>query len=1112
MRGQSIPGWAFLKEPSASSGAPSKDKHPTQRSQLTQESPVQSAVSSNAMGPPPSPGPSSKHNLGGGKSGGHYGTRPNRPVSGGPPPPARARRPHSGTDEEEEQPKKKKKRLLVNATPSSSRTAVLPAGASRSATYEKHLLKQPPSSAPAGTSRDAASQNRRATMDTGQLSRMRAQRIVERLNPHPGVKQKQANRSGPTTSRVPSSSLRGPLAGSSKPAIGSRVPSSSLRSQPPLAGPFKPIIGSRGPQQGSRFSSSSRAAPDKSGSATQRPLSTQRRKSAISQYDVIDISDEVDEQAAPRAARQTSRRASAPAAPPDEIIEILDSDEEAQMLSSRSRNTSRDEKPESSQQSTLPRRRAPAPARYKEVDGCIILESSDDDEPPTSSQVPLKKPSSTARRTSPVQRNASEPSSRPMAHTQEQPSDVQIPVPPPEQRPSLVATPPPLDDMEMVDSPPAMFEVPEPSAAVDFEMADGASQAAGSEVRPERGSESQVALAPEDITPATPSSPSHEEQPEAEDLVESNQPLTEPSEAPISMELVTEEGTTPDGTPTLCSTSPSEAGMQPVPELSDPSGSDLAQDPNSLASTPPLPHIAGLRADTASPVSTVLDPGLQNLVISGTPPGSSGSAENVQSPSEGSTATQSSSRRSSSRTRSLRPSDRVPWKMRGAVHDGSTGWIRGALKKRSELQYRLQGTGKSSPLVSPGGDTSAGSPTFSTNALADTSLSELPKDTCVSTAAVHETQKGPVEDVQLSAVVSTSRLDEASGLHQVIDPEVVEGEAAIPEPQSSLPQPTPVVPSVEPTPSVATAEIEKLEIHRPGTQPSTPPLENSLPQPLGPTLSQVIRDAANQNARKNVIDLTFDKSDDDRAAEAAGNPAEKSSESRGEVPPFTRPRDVQVTPATAVQVAVTALSTTSPSTVDRLSPIKPTNAPQLQQPSPSKTTTPSQPEQPSSLKLSFPPLPRNVRRPSAPDALRSPPAESAAIDSNSQASAQETALPAAIPKPRLPRRDVIRNMQTASSSSIGSSAPSLVSFASTATHAATDVPEIEMVVVEAAPSVPARNRLLASDIRPHTAISPSGSGSPSTDTTGEEGRSLLYPSSTPEASPEAEVRACCLLQ
>ena len=54
--------------------------------------------------------------------------------------------------------------------------------------------------------------------------------------------------------------------------------------------------------------------------------------------------------------------------------------------------------------------------------------------------------------------------------------------------------------------------------------------------------------------------------------------------------------------------------------------------------------------------------------------------------------------------------------------------------------------------------------------------------------------------------------------------------------------------------------------HGPDGRNDTPPADDPPSAPLGPTLSQIIRSATNENARRNVIDLTSDKSDDDRGA------------------------------------------------------------------------------------------------------------------------------------------------------------------------------------------------------------------------------------------------------
>ena len=254
--------------------------------------------------------------------------------------------------------------------------------------------------------------------------------------------------------------------------------------------------------------------------------------------------------------------------------------------------------------------------------------------------------------------------------------------------------------------------------------------------------------------------------------------------------------------------------------------------------------------------------------------------------------------------------------------------------------------------------------------------------------------------------------------------------------------------------------------------------------------------------------------------------------------------DAQSTPATAAQVAVSA--PTTPSTVrtidfntiwnvrkrhphltqvPRLSPLKATNLLQPLQSS-SKTSALPQPgpssEHPSSLKVAIPPLPRHVRRTGAPDTPRSPTAQSAAVSAVSastvQASAQETAQVAGVSmpssahlKPRLPRRDVIRNMHNAQPSASGSSAASSSRVPPSAVFTTSTVSDTEMVIDEVA-SAPTRHVPHASQISLHTSISSSHSGSPSADGNEEDGHSLIYPSSTPEETPEAEVRTCCILQ
>ena len=145
---------------------------------------------------------------------------------GGPERAARARRPRSSTDDDEERPKKKKKkRLLVDPASSSSHTVTLPAGPSRSATHQKHSLKHPPSTAPVNVSRDTAKQNRRVTMDVGEVARIREQTSGKLMNHQSGYKQTKAG---------------------GAPSSGIKVPSSLSHSQSPLPGPSRLATGARG--------------------------------------------------------------------------------------------------------------------------------------------------------------------------------------------------------------------------------------------------------------------------------------------------------------------------------------------------------------------------------------------------------------------------------------------------------------------------------------------------------------------------------------------------------------------------------------------------------------------------------------------------------------------------------------------------------------------------------------------------------------------------------------------------------------------------------------------------------------------------------------------------
>ncbi|PIL36073.1 histone methyltransferase [Ganoderma sinense ZZ0214-1] len=282
----------------------------------------------------------------------------------------------------------------------------------------------------------------------------------------------------------------------------------------------------------------------------------------------------------------------------------------------------------------------------------------------------------------------------------------------------------------------------------------------------------------------------------------------------------------------------------------------------------------------------------------------------------------------------------------------------------------------------------------------------------------------------------------------------------------------------------------------------TPPADDPPFTPLGPTLSQIIRNAANENARRNVIDLTFEKSDDDRGGISPRKPVDK---------PVSTSRTNDPLSASSAEKAVASLPPSTPSTVrtidfssirkDRKVHLR---TPQLNHSSPVKIP----------IKLSIPPLPRNVRRVSAPDVLKSTPLAQAmqpsattsipvVRDPGTSRDNASSVPPASatFQKLVLPRRpQVMRTVRATQSATSGSLDPSR-----TPTAPPAPVPEDGMVVdsgLSTSAGVPPLSPTMPSgDVE-----SPPHSASPHTDASEEEEcHSLTYPSTTPEESPEAEV-------
>ena len=522
--------------------------------------------------------------------------------------------------------------------------------------------------------------------------------------------------------------------------------------------------------------------------------------------------------------------------------------------------------------------------------------------------------------------------------------------------------------------------------------------------------------------------------------------------------------------------------------------------------------------------------------------------------------------------------------MHGAAHGGPTGWFnhnrnRLSQKRRSRSQSGLQNRLSKSPAPhSPLATSSASSPAISiaVGASPRELLKESPKATSPTANTPDALPKGisAQEKPLLSSMPSQPRQDkDKAALDSPVSQRINPDEA--PGVQSNVPQqrppqsPEPHAPVEEgQAPSEATAtEVRSLLVfwahtraqsvlsqqipksHDADGRNATPPADNPSPAPLGPTLSQIIRTARNENARRNVIDLTFDKSDDDRGGVSPSRLADKPvPPSRTDGPPLASPGkcfsalalvqtlSMNAGPLSAsiltAENAATSLPPSTPSTVrtidfnsirkDRKVHLR---TPQLQHLSPDKAPVEAL------VKHTVPPLPRNIRRGSAPDALKSPPmvpatqppatfSRIAAQDpspSRLSAPSASPSVPVVIPtsfvpvKHVLPRRpQVMRGMpSTQAAMSRSLDAPRIP----TTPLSSVSVPEDRMNIDNSGTSASASIPPLSPTIPSSCAESPPHSDSPHTDVTEEEEcRSLIYPSTTPEESPEAEVRRLCVCQ
>lgn len=382
-----------------------------------------------------------------------------------------------------------------------------------------------------------------------------------------------------------------------------------------------------------------------SGSAAQ-PIPSQRRKSAFSPSEVIDLTDEppvppgtcsYSRCACTRlispisASSRADRKASVSATSPSrEVIEILDSDEEPPPppppVSETANKASKPEPKRNSGKAVIPRRnkehlKTEPPKPVSHPSEIIVLDSSDDDEPPPGISVPQGNEASARRKgpfpeqrkaplpvpSSPFMECKPSPPASPPLWSQAQPLDDRMPLSPPlppKHPVSPVANPPPLEDVEMVQEPLVAIDAREASALVDFEM--GVEEMA---LRSSPGAmpEPELTIAPVMESPVdVPDSLDKERDSE-------HASTSQPEAGHLAGTSLSAETVLRDGSSTHGNASPHQVKMDSLSQSSQ--LADSAQPPPTLFTASSSTVVASLRAETASPVTRVLDPELQGLAI-----------------------------------------------------------------------------------------------------------------------------------------------------------------------------------------------------------------------------------------------------------------------------------------------------------------------------------------------------------------------------------------------------------------------------------------------------------------------------------------------------------------
>ncbi|RPD78604.1 hypothetical protein L226DRAFT_298003 [Lentinus tigrinus ALCF2SS1-7] len=570
------------------------------------------------------------------------------------------------------------------------------------------------------------------------------------------------------------------------------------------------------------------------------------------------------------------RRASAPVAPtPREVIEILDSDDE---------DVPRQPSPKPPPPA-LPRRKTTQTTKikktpavvFKEVNGVIVLDDSDDDiveQPPPPAQASTSKRKSPLRVSPPpsdaspdAQASTSQrrDASPPRRHSLSVASFVRSPSP---AQQTITQESPVLSPERVVSSPIAteqedvhmlddgyVPELPE-DTMLDAEMPNDASQDLPSpeQVRQEMEEEQTppvdevVAHADEPIQ--VPPSPAQQFS------LAISASSTSPQQVPPTREGTAALETAPS---TLRTASPPEA--EPPLQVAAPQPSSLAGATKALISR--LSSVAlepaqpdSVREGTASPVSSLLDPRLQDLAITGTPTESSASPAQSSS-SDGTHGPPISPNTSKAKMRSPKlasasPVRRMRWK--NLLYGDNDGFFKAVLRNSEKRRSSSQLTSPLSPIsarISPRSSSST------------SRMSPKPSLTLGITSASTPALSAPVqESVEPAAMTARSNLVEGGTSSEHISIERTSAAETAMEVEEEQPG------ALIPTAAVA-QEVSRESGHSEGCQQGTDvdsageqdpahpgtsgaiaddteersgtaPVELGSSRPLGPTLSEII--------------------------------------------------------------------------------------------------------------------------------------------------------------------------------------------------------------------------------------------------------------------------------